>query len=154
MPVEPKPIFGVDRVQTAPVTSCVASRRTAAVSARMASRLNLAGVDELAVPHDLTIPHLPDVRVVGLHMLSGHSICPFEPPHRHYLPAIADEFVRRQYVRLPFLHCGHEHALKNLLRAAAVDLIVHHGNPLDVVGHQCKSAANACHSKTTLGGWT
>jgi hypothetical protein len=67
----------------------------------MARGLNLASVDKLTVSRNLVIPHFPDVGIVDLNMLSGQSIRSLEPSDRHDFVAIADEFMRRQRIRLP-----------------------------------------------------
>ncbi len=60
------------------VTLRVVYWSAATASARTSRRLNFARVDELTVPHDFAIFHFPNVGVVNLHMLTGHSVCPFK----------------------------------------------------------------------------
>ncbi len=86
-------------------------------------------------------PLLPDARVVNLHMLTRRPVRSLGPANRYNFIALADDFVRRHVYGSHSSSCRYRHALEDFLRATPSDLVVHHGDPLDVVRHQGESAA-------------
>ena len=89
---------------------------------------------------DLPVLHRPNVGVARLGGLAGDAVDAFEFAERHHGFAFGDELCGHEREAGPLCRQGLQQALGDGAGTAAFDLVMPHGDPFDIRGHQIQGA--------------